>query len=292
MYIISHHLVALQRVVVWWPLLLSATWLPIAMASCTTHSPAPEESDSSFSVLIIARLTVHAASQGINKGNNRKKATKKETKTKEFMHTFSATKANYLELLTALLTKHHIGNRLQVTDRRRYTCKMQVPPSKYVWSLLCSGYNKCWPFHPSKGDACDVENYSEYEDVVKKVLEKRPTKAITVYLDMKDVNWICDMYTLPLQKDTSRDSEDESNDEEQSDDVSSLSDQRNNGWASCYFRKRVGLQKLIRNWPVSVACWKKSTQMIMTLATHTSTLFLLSQSHSLHLWWRNGLALW
>ena len=102
------------------------------MASCTTHSPAPEESDSSFSVLIIARLTVHAASQGINKGNNRKKATKKETKMKEFMHTFSATKANYLELLTALLTKHHIGNRLQVMDRRRYTCKMQVPPSKYV----------------------------------------------------------------------------------------------------------------------------------------------------------------
>ena len=43
-------------------------------------------------------------------------------------------------------------------------------------------------------------------------------------------NWICDAYTLPLQKDTSRDSEDESNDEEQSDEVSSLPDQRNNGW--------------------------------------------------------------
>jgi hypothetical protein len=40
----------------------------------------------------------------------------------------------------------------------------------------------------SKGDACDVENFSEYEDVVKKVLEKRPTRAITVYVDMKDVD--------------------------------------------------------------------------------------------------------
>jgi hypothetical protein len=42
-------------------------------------------------------------------------------------------------------------------------------------------------FHSSKGDACDVENFSEYEDVVKKVLEKRPTRAITVYVDMKDI---------------------------------------------------------------------------------------------------------
>jgi hypothetical protein len=78
------------------------------MASSTSHSPAPEESDFSFSVLIIAHLTVHTAGQGINKRNKKKKATKKETKMKEFMHTFFATKSNYLKLLTALLTKHHI----------------------------------------------------------------------------------------------------------------------------------------------------------------------------------------
>ncbi len=43
-------------------------------------------------------------------------------------------------------------------------------------------------FHSSKGDACDVENFSEYDDVVKKVLKLQPTKAITVFVDMKDVN--------------------------------------------------------------------------------------------------------
>jgi hypothetical protein len=43
-------------------------------------------------------------------------------------------------------------------------------------------------FHSSKGDACDVENFLEYEDVVKKVLVKRPTRPITVYVDMKDVD--------------------------------------------------------------------------------------------------------
>ena len=93
------------------------------MASSANNSPEPEES--SFSVPIIARLTVHTASQG-----NKKKTTKKDTKTKEFEHTFCATKSNYLELLTTILSKHHVGKNTQVTDRKRYSCKMQVPPSK------------------------------------------------------------------------------------------------------------------------------------------------------------------
>jgi hypothetical protein len=33
-----------------------------------------------------------------------------------------------------------------------------------------------------------MENFSEYEDVVKTVLWKRPTKPITVYVDMKDID--------------------------------------------------------------------------------------------------------
>ena len=88
-------------------------WLPtVAMASITSNSPEPEEF--SLSVPIIARLTVHLTSQG-----KRKKTTKKDTKTKEFVHTFSATKSNYLDFLTTILTKHHANNKLQVTDRRR-----------------------------------------------------------------------------------------------------------------------------------------------------------------------------
>jgi hypothetical protein len=88
-------------------------------------SNSPEPDDSNFSVPIVARLIVHVAGQGSKK----KKTTKKDTKTKEFTHSFSPTKPNYLEFLTTILMNHHIGNRLQVTDRRRYTCKMQVPPS-------------------------------------------------------------------------------------------------------------------------------------------------------------------
>jgi hypothetical protein len=92
------------------------------MASSTNKSPEPDEF--SFSVPIIARLIVHIANH-----RGKKKTTNKDTKTKEFAHTFCATKANYIEFLTTVLTKHHIGNKFQVTEHRRYTCKMQVPPS-------------------------------------------------------------------------------------------------------------------------------------------------------------------
>ena len=99
-------------------------WLrSVVMASSAGNSPEPEES--SFSVPIIARLIFYVPSQG----NKKKKTIKRDTKTKEFTHTFCLTKSNYLDFLTTILTKHHVGNKLQVTDRRRYICKMQVPPS-------------------------------------------------------------------------------------------------------------------------------------------------------------------
>jgi len=39
----------------------------------------------------------------------------------------------------------------------------------------------------SKGDACDVENFSEYQDVVSKIIERQPTRAVTISVDMADV---------------------------------------------------------------------------------------------------------
>jgi hypothetical protein len=42
----------------------------------------------------------------------------------------------------------------------------------------------------SKADACDVINYEEYEDVTNKILEKKPTRAITIFVDMKDIEKI------------------------------------------------------------------------------------------------------
>ena len=87
------------------------------------NSPEPENLPI-FSVPIIARLTVHTFTPG------NKKKTKKDTKTKEFTHIFSATKANYSKLLNAILAKHHIGGKFKATERQRYRCKIHVPPDK------------------------------------------------------------------------------------------------------------------------------------------------------------------
>ena len=56
----------------------------------------------------------------------------------------------------------------------------------------------------SKADACDVINYKEYEDVANKVLEKQPTRAITVLVDMKDI-----------EKNGSADTDDGSNEDDE-----------------------------------------------------------------------------
>jgi hypothetical protein len=93
------------------------------MASSADNSP--EANVSTFSVPSIACLTVHIADQG-----GKKKTTKKDTKAKEFSHSFSMTKANYLNFLTTVLTKHCMGHKLRVTDHRHYICKMQVLPLK------------------------------------------------------------------------------------------------------------------------------------------------------------------
>jgi hypothetical protein len=42
-------------------------------------------------------------------------------------------------------------------------------------------------YDSSKADACDVINYEEYEDVANKVLEKKPMRAVTIFVDMKDI---------------------------------------------------------------------------------------------------------
>jgi hypothetical protein len=91
-----------------------------------SYSSSPEPPEPFFTAPILARLAVQIPVSGMAK----KKGTRKETKTKEFSHCFSATKSNYVQLLNTILAKHHIGNRFQATERRHYGCKIQVPPAK------------------------------------------------------------------------------------------------------------------------------------------------------------------
>ena len=86
----------------------------------------PEPLEPHFTAPIHARLIVHVPVLAAA----RKKATRKETKSKEFSHHFSATKSNYVQLLNTVLMKHHVGKKYHATEHRRYGCKIQVPPAK------------------------------------------------------------------------------------------------------------------------------------------------------------------
>jgi hypothetical protein len=67
----------------------------------------------------------------------------------------------------------------------KYRCLLQ---SKCCYSEC--GVNTDLGYDCSKADTCDVINYEEYEDVTNKVLEKKPTRAITIFVDMKDIEKI------------------------------------------------------------------------------------------------------
>ena len=43
-------------------------------------------------------------------------------------------------------------------------------------------YNSC-----SKADACNVINYMEYKDIANKIIEKKPMRVVTIFVDMKDI---------------------------------------------------------------------------------------------------------
>jgi hypothetical protein len=64
------------------------------------------------------------------KAQQRKRVLGKKQGLKSLLIAFEATKRNYIQLLNAILEKHHIGTKYHATERRHYGCKMQVPPAK------------------------------------------------------------------------------------------------------------------------------------------------------------------
>jgi hypothetical protein len=102
-----------------------------------------------------------------------------------------------------------------------------LPQSK--WHFHGNSVSILNTYDYSRTDACDVVNYEEYEAVVNKILEKRPTRAVTVFVDMKDVKKsikVCirkpasasiSNIDFAIQKDGSADTEDGSDDDDEVD---------------------------------------------------------------------------
>jgi len=61
---------------------------------------------------------------------------------------------------------------------------------------LKPGHNTKYDY--SKANACDVINFEEYEDVAHKILEKKPIRAITIFVDMKDIEKSTRVCTLVI----------------------------------------------------------------------------------------------
>jgi hypothetical protein len=64
----------------------------------------------------------------------------------------------------------------------KYRC---LPQSK--WHFDGNSVSILNMYDYSRTDACDVVNYEEYKAAVNKILEKKPTRAVQVFVDMKDV---------------------------------------------------------------------------------------------------------
>lgn len=72
-----------------------------------------------------------------------------------------------------------------VTIAVKYRCLLQ---SKCYY-FKC-GVNTNREYNYSKADACDVINYGEYKDIANKVLKKKLTRIITIFVNMKDIEKI------------------------------------------------------------------------------------------------------
>ncbi|KAI9444439.1 hypothetical protein BJY52DRAFT_1128191 [Lactarius psammicola] len=115
---------------------------------------------------VVARMTFHSKPRSSAAKGKKSKAKKmaKEVRAKEFDFIFAATNDNYILFLQTILEKHYLLQ-YTVSDQSVFPCKVQVPPS-------------------SKCDASYIINFDEYEVLANKILKRRPTKPITVFIDM------------------------------------------------------------------------------------------------------------
>jgi hypothetical protein len=145
---------------------------------------AAEQAQAEISVKASVQLLLHSIIAP-KPGAKGKPKEKKETKTKELTFVFMATMENYIDLLKAILTKHG-EEKYNITERKRYGIKVLVPPNRAYVIHICIPPPTTTSSTNSKGDAVDVENFSDYKDLVGNLTEKKPNK-ITIFVDMNDI---------------------------------------------------------------------------------------------------------
>ena len=107
-------------------------WFNYDAATMSSPSPSPSLDHgvpcTAHSVSINSKLVV-VESVAANK-KNKKAATKKTFKNKQFVHKFSYSVENYVGFLNGFLKAHH-KDKFEATANHTFTLKIQVPPAKY-----------------------------------------------------------------------------------------------------------------------------------------------------------------
>ncbi|KAJ3720017.1 hypothetical protein C8R42DRAFT_643309 [Lentinula raphanica] len=124
---------------------------------------------SSFEASLNLQLTTYTTFV-TGKGIKKKTVTKKDKpKNKAIQFTFFESEENYLLLLNRILEKFKLEGIYRVSENRVFPLKIHVPPQK-------------------ARDATDIENATEYLEIASKVIKGQPTKDLTLYIDMMQVD--------------------------------------------------------------------------------------------------------
>jgi hypothetical protein len=142
--------------------------------------------DEGCRVKITAHVLFHTIVPGKTTANGAKSKSKpkekKDTKAKDFQHSFKGTLENYTTLLATILAKHG-EEKYNVTEKMIFGIKVQLPSVKY-------NIEQCTVYFSDqacrKGDAVDIDTFEEYKELVVDILESLPTK-MNIYIDMADV---------------------------------------------------------------------------------------------------------
>ena len=163
-------------------------------------SPTPEVDDSTQQSFSIS-LTVYSK---IKKTSVKGKTTSKEeksTKMKELL--FAPNNSNYVEFLQAILLKHGLEI-YEVTEKKHFPLKY-IPPKAKAYIFHDGGNGTNFSIRQRVTDAIDVDNVSDYKEMVKKITNEKPS-IVKVFVDTRHIN------KLPRGSTTrgSRSSEDDS----------------------------------------------------------------------------------
>jgi len=126
---------------------------------CSLKMVLSSSSESVFPILsvdVVTKLIIIKKAELRKSG--KKLATKKTIKNKDFVHIFALMKDNYLEFLNEILMNHYIS-KYKAREDWVFTCKIQVPPVKWVLDFTITKKLCSFPCFPVESARLAISKY-------------------------------------------------------------------------------------------------------------------------------------